>query len=135
MLIELIINGAPPIPVEMVPFVTGRGPGWLSGVGAPGAGLGLPGTQYLQDNGAVWYKSDAGWVLTAVNLKAEVMGERRHAWVEASKTSYSGVAPIGSGDGEAVWKITRIVVADNGDTTKTVADMAVWTERHLATYS
>lgn len=57
---------------------------------------------------------------------------RRHDAVGAA--SYFGTAVLDSLDADAVWRITRIVVAANGTTTVTHATDVAWDDRLTAEY-
>jgi hypothetical protein len=59
--------------------------------------------------------------------------DRRHEYVNPN--SYMGVAPPGSAEAEAVWKITRIVVSDAGTVTTGVARNVTWTGRATHVYA
>jgi len=59
--------------------------------------------------------------------------ERRSDFVNS--TSYCGIAPLGSLEASQVWTISKIVVAENGNTTTTTATSVAWTDRSIATYT
>ena len=48
--------------------------------------------------------------------------------------SYCGIAAPGSAEADSVWKITRILVNNNGTITTAVATAVKWTDRYTATY-
>jgi hypothetical protein len=52
-----------------------------------------------------------------------------------SPYSYCGYATYGSSENDSVWKITRIIVAENGTITTAVATNVKWTDRYTAIYS
>jgi len=56
----------------------------------------------------------------------------RQAW--AAPYDYIGTAASGASEGSAVWRITRITVANDGTVSVGVADPATWTNRGSETY-
>ena len=59
--------------------------------------------------------------------------ERRSDFV--TTTSYCGIAPLGSLETSQVWTISKIVVAENGNTTTTTATNVAWTDRFIVIYT
>lgn len=73
------------------------------------------------------------WLDTTINYSQLV--QRRHDWVEMSKTSYEGLSEAGVDETDPSWVITKIVVNNDGTATVTKALNAVWTDRYTETYS
>lgn len=134
--IAISLSGGEGLPLELLPMGPPgpSGATWLFGSGFPDNGGGRINDMYLQDNGNVWHKQIGGWVFTGINLNNEPVGERRHEWDNAAKISYAGVAPIDTADAQPLWRITRVAVAANGSTVKTVAYPVAWSDRLTAIY-
>lgn len=79
-------------------------------------------------DGTKFYRDDGTWAAPPSGGLKEV----RHAW--NAPQSYMGTAPAGSLEGDSVWTITRITVADNGTVTIGTATNASWTNRESETY-
>lgn len=89
---------------------------------------------------------------TGVLTSATPPEDKNKLWVDTTETtivyvtdkrfdfvspySYCGVAPVGSAEADAVWRITRITISEAGtvSATESVNDVA-WTDRYTVTYS
>lgn len=75
-----------------------------------------------------WFFNGTSWDAYIAEISA-----KRFDYV--SNVAYIGIAPFGSANDSAVWKIRKMVVASNGDATVTTAFPVKWDDRLTATYS
>lgn len=114
----------------------------LVGSGAPSAGLGNDGDQYIDaDNGDIYTKVTGSWSLQG-NI-GEVAQTVRIDQVDPDATPeiiYRGAALPGTLDSSAAWRIERITIQADGDTDILFADgddlfNNIWTNRASLSYS
>ena len=114
----------------------------LVGSGAPGAGLGSDGDQYIDaDNGDIYTKVAGSWNLQG-NM-GEVALTSRVDQVDPDATPeiiYRGRALPGTLESVASWRIERITIAVDGDVTTVFADGDdlfdnIWNNRASLSYS
>lgn len=100
---------------------------------------GIQGTQgVIGDKGIVVQatpptNTDILWLDTTINYSR--LTQRKHDWVSGASTSYEGIAEAGILTSQAFWKITKIVVNNDGTATVSVAYNAIWDNRYTETYA
>ena len=96
----------------------------LVGAGAPGAGLGSDGDQYIDsDSGDIYTKVTGSWSLQG-NL-SEVALTTRTDTIDPTifpEVTYRGDAVPGTAESTAAWRVTRLTMQDDGDIEVLYAD-------------
>jgi hypothetical protein len=96
----------------------------LVGAGAPGAGLGSDGDQYIDsDSGDIYTKVTGSWSLQG-NL-SEVALTTRTDTIDPTifpEVTYRGDAIPGTAESTAAWRVTRLTMQDDGDIEVLYAD-------------
>lgn len=114
----------------------------LVGLGAPGAGLGSSGDQYIDaDNGDIYTKSGATWNLQG-NMTA-VATTTRSDTIDPTvfpEVTYRGDAVPGSATSAAAWRVQRMTMQSDGDIEILYADgddsfNNIWDNRLSLSYS
>lgn len=114
----------------------------LVGAGAPSAGLGVDGDQYIDsDNGDIYTKAAGAWNLQG-NM-SEVALTSRVDQVDPDATPeiiYRGNALPGTAESAASWRIERITIQADGDVETLFADGNdsfdnIWTNRASLSYT
>lgn len=104
---------------------------WRVSDSAPIDAIGFDGHYWVNTTTGLIYRRASGVYVQATEMSAGA--EVRHAW--DAPYSYCGKATSGSGDGDAVWTITRIQVAADGTTTIATATNVTWTDYATHIYS
>lgn len=111
-----------------------------TGSGAPSAGLGIDGDQYIDvDNGDIYTKVSGTWQLQG-NLGEVAQTVRTDTDGATPETIYRGRALPGTATSAASWRVERISIAADGDVSILFADGNdsydnIWDNRASLSYS
>ena len=96
----------------------------LVGNGAPGAGLGNDGDQYIDaDNGDIYTKVSGVWNLRGNTREVPLTSRSDTIDPDAfPQVTYRGTALPGSAENASVWRIERLTLQTDGDTEIVFAD-------------
>jgi hypothetical protein len=94
----------------------------------------LPQVDVVKDDSLFLFIQDGETVISEVRNYFNRIGKvKKHDFY--NNASYCGVAEGGTDDSSSLWKITKIIINNDGTTTTAIAQNVDWTNRYNHTYS
>jgi hypothetical protein len=94
----------------------------------------LPYVDVVKDESLFLFIQDGQTVISEVKNYFNRIGTiKKHDFYD--NASYCGVAGSGTPDNSNLWKITKIIINNDGTTTTMIAQNVDWTNRYNHTYS